>query len=221
MKKFLVVCMFGLAACNPKRELVDIINGANGANGHSIVSQYQAASELECSSGGSRLDMYLDIDDSLSANGADLYTNSLVVCNGMNGLNGSQGVAGSQGPTGVAGGIGPQGPPGLSGNNGAPGSPGSAGPMGPPGAQGPQGIQGPAGSAGASITVVNVNGCTIIPHSSPSVYAKVTGGNYKLYSSNSCGGNSLEELNEGHSFWVAAKALVVLSSSSLRVINFN
>lgn len=221
MKKFLVVFMLGLAACSPKRELVDIYNGAPGANGHSIVSIYQSATELECSSGGSRLDMYLDMDYSLSANAADKYTNSIIVCNGSNGLNGAQGTPGMQGPQGVAGGIGPQGPPGLSGNNGAPGSPGSAGPMGPQGPTGPQGIQGPAGSAGATITVIDASNCTLVPSSSPAVYAKANGGNFKLYSNSSCSGNSLEELNEGHSFWVAAKALLVMSSGSLRVISFN
>lgn len=227
MKRLCIIGLLALAACSPKRELVDVLSGkdgAPGANGHSIVSQYQSASEVECSSGGSRLDMYLDLDDSLSASSADKYTNSVVVCNGSNGLNGQQGTPGAQGPTGVAGSVGPQGPPGSNGNNGAPGSPGSAGPTGPQGPAGPQGIQGPAGSSGATIKDYTSNSCTLIDGSSPAVYVKPNGQNIKVYSKMKSNGDcddSFAEISSGESIWLGAKILGVWSGSSLRVITFN
>ena len=218
MKKMFIVGLLALAACSPKRELVDIISGkdgAPGANGHSIVSVYKSASEVECSSGGSRLDMYLDLDDSLSATDADSYTNSLVVCNGSNGLNGSHGVAGAQGPQGVAGAVGPQGPAGAPGLNGAPGVQGPVGPQGP---QGPQGLQGSPGSS-ATIAVYSSSSCTLI--AGTSTYVKPNGSNFKMYSNSSCSGSSVAEVSQGESYWVASNMLAVWASGQLRVITFN
>jgi hypothetical protein len=97
---FVVAFLFVAFGCS-KAE-VDIIkgdngkDGTNGANGHSLVSQFISASELECSTGGTRLDIYLDLDDNLSLNEEDLYQGSLVACNGANGLNGVQGLQGTE-----------------------------------------------------------------------------------------------------------------------------
>lgn len=222
MKKLFVLGLV-LVGCSSKTELVDVISGKDGKNGHSIVSMYQAASETECSAGGSRLDMYVDTDDTLSATPSDVYTNSVVVCNGLNGLNGQQGVPGVQGPQGIAGEIGPQGPPGQNGTPGLPGMPGSPGPMGPPGPQGPQGIQGPAGSSGAIIVNYSSNSCTLVANSSPTTYTKPTGShNFGLYTSSSCHSSSkFAEVSDGESYWVSNNSLAVWSSNSIRVITFN
>ncbi len=112
-------------------------DGKDGANGHSLASQFMSATELECANGGSRLDIYLDLDDSLSASEDDSYLGSLVACNGANGLDGEQGEPGIQGPPGLIG------PPGLNGNPGHDGSQGPTGPQGPQGPAGTPGAQGP------------------------------------------------------------------------------
>lgn len=234
MKKFIIGSLLVLAGCNPSREVVDVIkgkngsDGSNGANGHSIVSMYQAASELECEVSGSRLDMYIDTDDNLVANEGDVYSNSLVVCNGANGLqglagadgkdgvdgkdgaDGAQGVAGEQGPPGADGAVGPQGPAGAAG---------VAGPVGPQGPAGPQGIQGPAG---ASATIVSYYGSSCQLIAGTSMYMKASGSNAAFYTSSSCHSSTkVVEISQGESYWASSNALAVWSGSSLRVITFN
>ena len=166
-------------------------NGSNGSNGHSIVSQYNDSSEIECANGGTRLDFFLDNDDSLSASENDLFLNSIVVCNGANGLQGPQGLRGCQGAQGIpgamgpVGAVGPQGPAGATGSrgprgeegedgedghNGAPGLQGQIGATGPAGSSGPQGIPGVPGAQG-------IPGAPGAPGSSASIVA---------YTSSSC-----------------------------------
>jgi hypothetical protein len=159
MKQLLLITLMVLASCgNPKVENVGVIAGADGedgTNGHSLVSE--SVSAEECENGGSRLDIFLDVDDSLDKSEGDLFQNSLIACNGEQGIQGLVGPEGEQGevgPRGLRGPRGPIGPQGLIGETGAvgprgdTGSIGSPGPIGPQGLQGIQGIQGIQGAAG-------------------------------------------------------------------------
>jgi hypothetical protein len=192
----------------------DGINGKDGANGHSLVSQFVDASDFECPNGGSRLDIFMDIDDSLSVSESDLFESSLIACNGVNGLDGAEGAQGEQGPQGIQGEVGPQGEPGPQGD---------VGPTGPAGEQGPQGetgAEGPSGT-GASIVSFTSSSCTAITNTS--FFAKSNGSNTGIYSSSSCSnGLKVFELGQGDSFWVSSTALAVkLSTPGIRVIFFN
>lgn len=227
MKKVLVVLAVVLAGCSPDKEVVEIIKGDDGANGHSITSQISEASNCECGeSGGSRLDLFIDLDDSLSTTEEDLYQGSIVTCNGANGLSGENGLDGATGAQGVPGEAGPQGAPGESivGPQGVAGLTGAQGPVGPQGPTGPQGLQGVPGVAGT-----NGSGATILASSSTCVQVD---GNYYMKNdtlyyeddSNKCDGNHDKvSLNaSGDSMWVAAKKLAVIDGSGeLRVIIFN
>lgn len=207
MNKFLVTLgiLAAVTACSVDKEVVQVLRGADGKNGHSLVSQYVEVNTCECDEqGGTRLDIYLDIDDSLSISEGDLFQNSLIACNGRNGLQGIQGlpgvqgVQGEQGPQGIPGEAGPQGiageqgvqglpgPQGLTGETGATGATGSqgvAGPQGPAGATGPQGAmgpQGPQGPAGAILQnyVLSESSCTDIDDG---YFAKKSGDDAKVY----------------------------------------
>lgn len=157
MYKFLLaaIASFALAAgCSPQREVVSIISGtpgADGANGHSLVSQYQEVTGCECDEqGGSRLDIYLDLDDSLGVSEGDVFQNSLIACNGRNGMRGPRGYPGVQGEQGIPGEAGPQGIPGEQGIQGLPGPQGLVGATGAVGPQGIPGLPGPTGATGAT-----------------------------------------------------------------------
>jgi hypothetical protein len=104
--KFLTASAFLLllASCGQK-ESVSVINGKDGQNGHSLVSEYVPATECV----GDRLDVFIDLDDSLSVSEGDKYQSSIIACDGQNGLAGVQGIAGTQGPQGIQGNIGPTG----------------------------------------------------------------------------------------------------------------
>jgi hypothetical protein len=66
-------------------------NGANGTNGHSIVSNSRTATGGECGTGGTALDVYTDLDDSLTYTVGDTLQNTLVACTGAAGPTGAQG----------------------------------------------------------------------------------------------------------------------------------
>lgn len=207
MKKLALLTIFAiLAGCSIRPEVVQILKGDPGANGHSLVSEYGDSESLECRGGGSRLDIYVDLDDTLSVTEGDLFQGSLIACNGANGLDGAQGIPGTPGPQGVAG---PQGLPGL-------GLPGPAGPPGPQGPQGATGAQGPAGS-GASVTTYSSNSCTAI--AGTSYYAK----SGDVYDDNDChSSDRVAQLNDtNETFWLSANKLAVNAGSSLRVLTFN
>lgn len=223
MKKSLSL-LFVLAACGESVTVIKGLDGAPGANGHSLVSEYLATEELECSTSGTRLDIYLDMDDSLSVSEGDLYTGSLIACNGAQG---AQGVPGEQGPQGV---VGPQGLAGVNGEagaagavgpQGAQGDAGPAGPQGPSGPQGIQGVQGIQGEAGANATasiMPSSSTCTLI---TGSYYMK----NNVLYDeddANLCdGSHDKVNLNDGGTLWLSANKLAVDDGDVLRVITFN
>jgi len=229
MKKLMVIlCLLSVIGCSPDREVVEVIkgkDGVDGANGHSIVSQFNEASQCECGeNGGTRLDLFIDMDDSLSTTESDLYQGSLVACNGANGLNGENGLDGTDGAQGVPGEQGPQGEQGEIGAQGVAGSTGEQGPVGPQGPTGPQGLQGIPGVAGT-----NGSGATILASSSTCVQVD---GNYYMKNdtlyyeddSSKCDGNhdKVSLNSSGDSLWVAAKKLAVLDGDGeLRVIIFN
>lgn len=228
--KFGLLFVLLLTACGPRKETVGVINGSDGKdgrdgengndgkNGHSLVSEYVESSELECSNGGTRLDIYLDLDDSLSASEADQYLNSLIACNGANGLNGQAGAQGEAGPAGLQGEIGPQGTPGEAG---AQGPVGPMGPQGPQGEQGEQGLPGANGSSGATVTSYTSSNCTLV--SGSSYYVKNNGSNSGIYTTSTCSSNSkVFEMGNGDAFWFSGNILgVKLVSGGVRVINFN
>ena len=199
---------------------VDGVNGKDGkdgVNGHSLVSQFVDASSIECEDGGNRLDIFIDLDDSLSVSEADLFSNSLIACNGANGLDGQDGLNGEQGepgPQGLQGEVGPQGEPGPQG------IPGPTGPIGPQGPQGETGAQGPAGS-GAAIVAFTSSNCTAI--SGTSYFTKANGNTAGIYTSSYCFSHTkVFELGLGDSFWVSNTALAVkLNTNGIRVIFFN
>lgn len=215
MKRILMAGLLVVASCAPKQELVDVISGndgKDGANGHSIVSQYNQPSECECPNGGSRLDLYLDLDDSLSATEGDLYQASIVACNGANGAQGLQGEQGQPGPQGEPGEsiAGPQGEPG------AQGEPGPAG-VGIPGPQGPKGDSG----SGATILSYTSSSCTYIGNG---YYGKSKSNSYEIFDDNDChSSDKVIELNDANSsFWLSSDKLATFSSpNDLRVIYFN
>lgn len=183
--------------------------GEDGANGHSLVSETTQASGCECDeAGGARLDIYVDLDDSLSVTEGDLWQTSLVACNGANGANGQPGNPGEAGPQGIPG---PQGEPGY-------GEPGPTGPAGPTGPQGATGAEGPAGS-GATVQNYNLNSsCSSI---GDGLYAKESGGAVKIYSNSSCS-NLLHILNdEQDATWLTSTRLGFNVDGDLRVVTFN
>lgn len=112
--KLLLICVLTMLSlgCGSKRSLVADLRANNG---HSLVTSLASASELECSSGGNRLDVFLDLDYSLMPSAADIYMNSLVACNGALGMSGT---TGEPGPTGAIGPAGPAGEPGPAGLDG-------------------------------------------------------------------------------------------------------
>lgn len=230
MKKLIVgITMLGMLGCTPNREVVDVIHGNNGANGHSIVSQYNESVGCECAHGGTRLDLYLDMDDSLSATESDLYQGSLIACNGSNGLNGIDGLSGTEGEDGHDGQQGIPGSPGPMGTIGPMGMTGSPGPMGPigrtgpigaTGLTGPIGLTGPAGSSGATIVSYGSSSCTAL---TGGYYGKAKSNTYDIYLSSSCKeSDKVITLNDANStIWLSTTSMAVYASSSVRVINFN
>lgn len=224
MKKILALVTLFMIGCAPATETVKVIKGADGANGHSIASLFNEASQCECSNGGVRLDLFIDLDDSLSASEGDAYQGSTIICNGLNGLNGQDGAVGEQGPQGE---VGPQGETGLAGADGEAGEQGPVGPEGPQGPQGIQGIQGLQGLTGA--TGANGTGATITVYSSTSSCISISGTSYytkngDIYSSSSCHSSSKVAVlqGSGETFWVATKMLATDNNGNgIRVINFN
>lgn len=189
--------------------------GPQGANGHSLVSETVAASALECAVSGQRLDIYVDLDDSLSLSAGDQFSSSLISCNGANGLDGAQGVAGEQGPQGEVG------PEGLMGAEGPQGAEGPTGPQGVQGPQGAQGAQGPAGS-GATIQNYTLNTSTCLSIGD-SLYAKRNSTDVRVYSASNCNGASLVAQIDGeHPVFLTGDRLGFnVNGGNLRVLKFN
>jgi hypothetical protein len=233
-----------IAGCGVRKERISIINGVDGkdgANGHSLVSEYKESEE--CINGGTRLDIYIDLDDSFSVSEGDLEQGSLIACNGSRGiqgligLQGVVGATGSIGPQGLTGAIGPQGARGASGQDGTVGSAGAqgvAGPVGPAGAQGPagaagaQGLQGVIGLTGGTTNVTNnvvnasilvtLSGCN--PIAGTQYYSK----DNQVYEETGCDSDDKVAKLTGadDTFWVASNKLAVqFTSSNMKIITFN
>ncbi len=215
------------------------IDGKDGLNGHSLTSQINIASVLECSTGGQRLDIYLDMNDNFSTDEYDLYLNSLVACNGVDGIDGEDGVNGAvglqgergeQGPPGLEGKVGPQGldgmqgPQGIHGIQGAVGERGEVGPrglQGNEGANGANGLDGKDGSSGAVISSYVSSNCTSI--SGTNLFVKPNSSNSAVYSTGTCSGSSkLYEIENGTSLFLDSSILAIkLTTGGIRVIKFN
>lgn len=240
MKYVVAVVLSALVvACASKTEEINLsaqdgVDGVNGANGHSLVSQYNSVSNCACDEqGGTSLDIYLDLDDSLTLTEGDLYQNSLIACNGRNGLNGVNGLPGAQGPQGIPGEQGPQGVPGpqgltgAAGATGATGAQGVAGPAGPQGPQGPQGLMGPQGPQGpAGVILQNYTLSSSCQAVGDGYYAKKNGDDVKLYSNSSCSSLTAaiyaEHSSGGDaSYWLTATRLGFNDGNgNLRVLKF-
>lgn len=181
------------------------VPGQNGSDGHSIVSKNEIPSEIECSNGGNRLDLYLDMDDSLTVSELDIYEGSMIACNGSNGLQGLQGIPGQPGPQGD---IGPQGVIGQTGAQGLQGQTGDQGPTGPSG-------------SGALITAFSSTSCSLI---ATGFYGKATSNSYIIYNNSSCS-NASKVITLGNSsstIWLSSNTMAVFAlPNTLRVIKFN
>lgn len=220
MKLIKLTALLLLATSCGKRTDHVTVSAKDGVNGHSLVSAYTNATEVECTSGGTRLDIYIDLDDSLTSSSGDKYINSLIACNGSNGtdgIDGEKGEKGNQGLQGVAGEPGPQGIQGL------------VGPQGVPGAQGPQGPTGSQGLPGTTvtITVYSSTSCTLIIGTT--MYTKTTSNgnpnnptnNYSIYTTSDChSDNKVAQVSQGESYWVSNGMLGVWSDGGLRVLKF-
>lgn len=205
----LVLSILTIVACSSEKSGVYTIRAENGKNGHSLVSQYMAATELECANAdGSRLDIYIDTDDSLTASDGDVYQNSLIACNGLNGVNGQNGHDGVAGPPGQSG------PPGLDGNPGKDGLPGPKGDPGTPGAPGQNGKD-------AHVTPRNVSAvCSAI---SDNYSALVKNNTVEIYNGLVCSGQKVFVLTSSAStFWLSANELAVfVDPAGLRILTYN
>ena len=231
MKRLLIAVLLLLSASCAKKEydLVPGANGTDGKNGHSLVSQYMAATELECdANGGSRLDIYIDLDDSLTPSDGDRYQNSIVACNGLNGLNGTDGTDGTNGNNGINGHDGIAGPPGQSGPpglNGNPGHDGQPGPSGPPGQDGSPGSNGHDGAPGqdgkdAHVTPKNVTAtCSVI---TANYSALVKSNTVEIYNGATCAGQKVFVLTSSAStFWLSLTELAVfVDPAGLRILTY-
>jgi hypothetical protein len=221
-----------LVSCG-KNQTLEVYNGTDGKNGHSLVSQSSnLEANLLCPAGGKKLDIYIDLDDTLSVTESDTFNTSLIVCNGSNGEDGIDGEDGADGKDGRRGRRGPRGFQGLvgakgeKGDTGETGEQGVAGPTGQQGEQGVQGIKGDAGLDGEDGTEVSIvsytsSSCTNI--TGTSYHVKTSGSNVSVHTSSSCSGSSkVDQLSDGHSFWFSSSKLgVVIASGGIRVINFN
>lgn len=225
----LILVSICLTGCGKQTKSITLEgkDGVDGKNGHSLVSVYTNATLSECRVGGYRLDIAIDMDDSLSVTEGDKYQSSFVLCNGANGADGLQGSVGAQGPQGVQGLIGPQGLVGADGTVGPQGLQGFIGPVGPVGAQGPQGaqglqgLQGLVGASGTNATAsiaVTSSGCNAI---TGTVYFSKDD---QVYDKIGCDEKNKVATLTGadDTFWVASNKLAVqFTKSSIKIITFN
>lgn len=114
MNKYFVMLslMFAIGCAQPSALLIPGLTGPqgeqgspgeSGANGHSLVSATTSNPEECGESGGSKLEAYLDVDDSGDVSEGDSFQSALVACNGAAGVQGPQGLIGSQGEPGETG----------------------------------------------------------------------------------------------------------------------
>lgn len=106
-----------------------ICNGATGPQGEvgpigvdglaALVRSVDEAPGENCVTGGTRIEMGIDLDRDLSLGDEEVAPElTRFVCNGLVGAQGVPGIQGIQGPQGIQGDVGPQGPQGLPGADG-------------------------------------------------------------------------------------------------------
>ena len=248
--KFLLMSLLVVSCGMRGKSGKDGVNGKDGANGHSLVSLINSASEVECSAGGQRVDIYLDMNDNFSTDEQDLYLNSMVACNGVDGTAGVDGIDGQDGadgqdgvdgrdgavglqgergeagPPGLEGRVGPQGLQGENGPQGIPGIQGLVGDRGEVGSQGVQGLQGAQGErgvdgAGAIISSYVSSNCSAI--SGTSLFTKPNAAAASVYSLNTCSAASkLYDIANGESLFLETNVLAIkITTGGIRVIKFN
>lgn len=166
--------------------------GEVGAPGHSAVSLSRAASELECEVSGTAVDVYLDLDDSLSVTEGDTLQSGLVACNGANGLDGADGA------------------------NGVDGADGSDGQDGADGADGEDGT-----NATAVMTAYTIGSSCQVIHSGWSA-KKHDSDSVKVYSNESCSGSSETLDDDNDDMFVISNSVVLLYQNLvIRKLVFN
>lgn len=230
---FLTMLSIALLACSPRVEYVKGpqgdpgTQGPTGANGHSLVSETVEANSCECDeNGGQQLNIYVDMDDSLTVSEGDQFQSGLVACNGANGLNGTNGLPGADGPQGVPGEQGPQGIPGPQGEVGPEGAQGVAGPVGPMGPTGPQGATGAQGPAGAGAVLQSYTLTNTCQSVGSGYWATKSSDSAKLYSDEDCHHLVTTMASGQSSYWLSTNRLAFADSDTtnsvvLRVLNFN
>ncbi len=236
MKKILMAALL-LTACGT--EVTKVVRGPKAENGHSIVSTPTAApAGIICPNAGTGMDLYIDMDDSLTVSEGDKYQGGMVACNGLNGLagaNGSTGADGSNGTNGVDGGTGQDGAAGidgLAGTDGAQGIPGAPGPQGLAGADGLAGAEGvdgtdgtdgvdgtdgTDGAPGSTVTITEYSSASCTSIAESTYYAKAG----DLYDTADCAASDKVNLSSTQTMWISSSQLVTKANSSIRVIKFN
>lgn len=230
--RFLFLILLITACGKDGKDGRDGLDGKDGANGHSLVSQINLASEIECVNGGQRLDVYLDLNDSLLVDEFDLYLNSLVACNGLDGKDGEdgkdgaqglRGERGEQGPPGLEGKVGPQGLQGERGPQGIQGIQGLVGERGEVGPQGIQGLQGERGENGLGAIISSYTSSNCSPISGTSLFTKPNATVASVYSLNTCStASKLHDIANGESLFLETDVLAIkITTGGIRVIKFN
>ena len=125
-------------------------NGTAGATGHAaLVRVTSEPSGNHCSSGGERIDVGVDADDSGALSDSEV-SGTVYVCDGVSGAVGASGINGTKGRDGTNGVDGSNGATGATGADGVSGANGNTGATGPTGATGATGATGSTGADGVT-----------------------------------------------------------------------
>lgn len=97
MNKIATMLLLFVASCgNPQDEVVEVV----GNDGHAVVVKTYEDNRGNCANGGTIIETYLDLDDSLTVTDDDQLQSTNTICNGVKG---NTGITGATGPTGSAG----------------------------------------------------------------------------------------------------------------------
>jgi len=179
--------------------------GAPGQDGYSIVSKTPGTLPPTCTNGGAAVDLYLDLDRSLTYTVGDSYQSTLFACNGIDGQDGEDG---------------------QDGQDGADGEDGADGQDGQDGAQGPPGTPGSTGTMTFK-TFFSTLACQKIMTGFSAQRPSTGAGNLEVYANETCAGGAIQTLNaDGNdAYWPTTSTLLILngtgSSTTLFIINFN
>lgn len=92
MKRLAILFSVLLFGCSP---VTHSGMSFKGADGHSIIPLTPGTLPGVCSNGGSSVDLYLDLDNTLSVTEGDLYQSTVFACNGIDGAVGPAGPSGT------------------------------------------------------------------------------------------------------------------------------